>query len=601
MWTFPPPANNPGGCVDPTDITTNTTLLNADDGNLNWDQWDVFSAAFKGSHDLELRWRNIGSFLRVSYFIDAIGADAAMPKRTRLDEDSRWRSSVFEGGVVGGQFLLLDAYLFAGFEWAGRYFDFRVGNQVVNWGESTYTQGGINATNTIDVTKIRLPGSDIREALFPAPIVKVGGDIIGALSFEAYYQFAWRQFEIDPPGTFFSVNDMVGRGAQGFFMPFYGDPGATGMTAEEIFDVDPGAYVDEFNLGLLSAFLGLAPRLEPSDMSWAFFIGAPFAGDKKPSDQGQFGVALRYYFDTIETELGLYYIRLHAKQPVVGFQATELGIGDGRLRYFREYPEDIDLFGLSFNTVLFGMSVGGEVSVRRNEPVPITSAHPDLTYYNLLPPWARALLRIFETGELPEGEVDTETPGGDGGVYSGFVREMRLVGIVNGTYVVGPGTPVFGRVLRFIGAQDMVVLAEMGAQWFPDLSDTCPPSATRVPDPPEKRKELNCIAYAKPLGTDEVDKLQISYTIRAAASYDRFLGTPVTLQPVVSFRHDAYGVGPGNGSLWTNGVMQLGASLVADYQTRWRGIVSYSNTFGADQANAFIDRDFLSASISYTY
>jgi hypothetical protein len=545
----PAAVNNPGGCAS-DDVTTNNTLLNSDDGNLNWDQWDVFSVAVKGSHDLELRWRNFGSFLRASWFVDAIGADAATPERTQLAEEARWRSSVLEGGVVGGQFLLLDAYLFAGFEWAERYFDFRVGNQVVNWGESTFTQGGINATNTIDVTKIRLPGSDIREALFPAPIVKVGGNIIGALSFEAYYQFIWRQFDLDPPGTFFSTSDLTGRGGEGFFNALYGDPGATGMTAEEIFAID-------FPVGT--------------------FIGAPSGGYTEPSDQGQFGVALRYYVEAIETEFGAYYIRLHAKTPSVGFAGSEVGTGDGRVRYFQEFPEDIDLWGLSFNTVLFGFSLAGEVSFRRNEPVPITSAQPDLAFWNLL-------------------------QGGPGGVYSGFASEERITGILNAVYVLGPGVPVLGQALRFIGAQDMNWLVEVGVAYYPGLSDTCPPSPNPLlPFSPEERAALGCKAYATPLTVDEISDVQVSYTIRADASYDRVLGSPITLRPVVSFRHDAYGVGPGNGSIWTNGVMQVGVSLVADYQNRWKGVVSYSNTFGAKHANPNIDRDFLSVSIEYTY
>ena len=112
---------------------------------------------------------------------------------------------------------------------------------------------------------------------------------------------------------------------------------------------------------------------------------------------------------------------------------------------------------------------------------------------------------------------------------------------------------------------------------------------------------MECISYAKPLAVDEVDKLQVTYTIRADASYDRVFGSPVTLRPIVTFRHDAYGVGPGNGSLWTKGVMQVGVSLVADYQQRWKGVVSYSNTFGARQANPNIDRDFISVSLEYTY
>jgi hypothetical protein len=421
LWVFPPPANNPGGCIDPSDIVTNSTLVNSDDGNLNWDQWDVFSAVFKASHDLELRYHNYGGFFRVSYFFDSVG-NSNDPERTRLDSDSRWRSSVVEGGVVGGQFLLLDAYVFAGYEWADRYFDFRVGNQVVNWGESTFTQGGINATNTIDVTKIRLPGSDIREALFPAPIVKVAGDIVGSLGFEAYYQWAWRKYEVDPPGTFFSTSDLVGRGAEGFFSAFWGDPGATGMSAEEIFAVQPGDFCNPEEPEVCEELR----EIDPYDLNWAFFVSAPHQGDKNPSDQGQFGLALRNYFNTIETEFAAYYIRFHAKQPSVGFQASTLDTGPGRIGYFREYPEDIDLWGLSFNTSLAGFSVAGELSYREDEPVPITSAQPDLTYWDLLPEWAGG-------------------PGGDGGVYSGFVRENRVVGILNGVYVVGPGTPVAGR------------------------------------------------------------------------------------------------------------------------------------------------------------
>jgi hypothetical protein len=296
------------------------------------------------------------------------------------------------------------------------------------------------------------------------------------------------------------------------------------------------------------------------------------------------GVALRYYVNAIETEFGAYYIRLHAKTPSVGFQGTEMGMGPGRIKYFREFPEDIDLWGLSFNTALFGISLAGEISFRRNEPVPITSALPDLAYWNLRPVWAGG-------------------PGGSGGVEQGFVREERIIAILNGVYVVGPGTPVLGRALRFIWAQDMNVLAELGVQHFPGLSDTCEPTPPTelAPWSPEQRADMNCIAYAKPLTIDEVDKTQLSYTIRVDASYDRVFGTAVTLRPVVSFRHDAYGVAPGNGSLWTQGVKQVGASLVADYQQRWQGTLSYSNTFGADRANPNTDRDFLSFSISYTY
>jgi Protein of unknown function (DUF1302) len=171
---------------------------------------------------------------------------------------------------------------------------------------------------------------------------------------------------------------------------------------------------------------------------------------------------------------------------------------------------------------------------------------------------------------------------------------------VNGVYVVGPGTPVLGNVVKFIGAGDMNLLAELGAQYYPSLSDTCPPSPNLVPYSPEQRAALGCEAYAIPLTTSQVDKTQVSYTIRADASYDRAFGSPITLQPIVTFRHDPWGVGFGNGSQWTEGVMQLGASLTAKYQ-QWQGSIGYSNTFGAGQANPNTDRDFLQVSVSYTY
>ena len=63
---------------------------------------DGLAAADRASHDLELRYHNYGGFFRFSYFFDSVG-NSNDPERTRLDSDARWRSSVVEGGVVGGE------------------------------------------------------------------------------------------------------------------------------------------------------------------------------------------------------------------------------------------------------------------------------------------------------------------------------------------------------------------------------------------------------------------------------------------------------------------------------------------------------------------
>ncbi|MEQ1674027.1 MAG: DUF1302 family protein, partial [Candidatus Nitrotoga sp.] len=43
---------------------------NSDDGNLNYDKNDIFSAAIKATHELDLRRDNLGFFGRASYFYD---------------------------------------------------------------------------------------------------------------------------------------------------------------------------------------------------------------------------------------------------------------------------------------------------------------------------------------------------------------------------------------------------------------------------------------------------------------------------------------------------------------------------------------------------
>ncbi len=530
-------ADNPGACSRP-DLETQGTVINSDDGALNWEEGDVFSVLFQATHELDLRWRDYGAFLRATYFADAIQADKSSGQRTSLDDDARFRGSVLEGGVVGAQFLLLDAYAYASFEAADRFFDIRAGNQVVNWGESTFTQGGINATNTLDVARLRLAGAELREGLQPAPILLVSGDLFAGIGFDAYYQAAWRQTEVDPVGTFFSTNDLVGRGAEGFFTPALapgqpGDPGSSGLSAREIFD-----------LGFVTG-------------------GAPRTSDSDARDQGQWGAALRYYVDALETEFAAYYLRLHAKNPSVGFRgACPEGVTGAAclfeprvIHYYREFPEDIDLVGVSFNTVLGGVSFAGEVSFRPNEPVPITSALPDLT---------SAILA-----------------GAEGGREKGYRREERILGILNAVYVVGPGAPVLGAALPFLGASDLTLVGEVAVESFPDLS--------------------NDAAYALPLNESDLDDEAVSYTLRMDLHYDRVFGTAVGATPSVTFRHDVYGTHPGNGSLFTEDVQAVAVQLEMNYQERWELVLAYQNQFGAGRSNPNNDRDFASIRLSRAF
>ncbi len=523
----------------------NGRLLNSDDGNLNVDRGDVYSVLVSVSHDLELEWRNYGAFTRLLYFYDHMqynNFDGYTPRRTDYSEDARWRRSVTRGGVVGVDFRFLDAYGWARYKPLGRRTEIRFGNQVVNWGEEFFTQGGIKATNSFDVTKLRIAGAELKEGLVPAPMIRISMDVVGDLSFESYYQFDWNPTEVDPTGTFWSINDMVARGAQGQFL--FEDPGTNGRTPEEIIAGGPVG--------------GGVPR-----------------GETREADaQGQWGAAFRYYWDAIETELGLYYVRFHDKFPTVSYVGQRTGpvlpvAGD--VYYFTEYIEKINLYGLSFNTTLGGVAVAGELSLRANTPTPISSTYTDL---------------------LEDLTADTEEHG-----ERGMVREPRITAIVNGLYVAGPTGLVFGPVIRAIRAQDLTMIGELAVVSYPWLDDGISYAAPNGVAP-----DIHATILGQPIdNTWRPNNTSFGYQLRMQATYSQVFGGPVTLIPSVAFKHDAYGTTPDGGAQFIQGRMAVATQLEARYQNDWKGLITYSNSFGSDQANFDTDRDFFQVAISYAF
>ena len=115
---------------------------NIDDGDLNYKKGRV-SSAYKVVAELSLDHDNYGLFVRGSLLYDD------------LVEDSKTaRTPISEAGkdLAGSYLRLLDAFVYGRWDLGGHELDIRAGNQVVNWGESTFIQGGINAAiNHFDV------------------------------------------------------------------------------------------------------------------------------------------------------------------------------------------------------------------------------------------------------------------------------------------------------------------------------------------------------------------------------------------------------------------------------------------------------------------
>jgi len=330
--------------VPDTDFADNYDgSINGDDGRLNFDQGDLIGATSKVTHDLEINWENVTFFTRATYFYDAVLNDANSASRYALGDDVR--------DDIGHGFEILDAVVSVDFDipYANIPTTFRQGYQVINWGEATFFLNGVSSINPIDVTAFRRPGSEIREALVPVHASFVQMALPYDLSLEAFYQWEWRGYDLDPAGSPFSGSDVI--------RPFDGTPGAGGSwvggsqlagtyrrncdpSALYAFGATPLGVLNEIGVGIFGgAWLGSGnvDTLSPGnctgteiDMRYEIPIGMNEEvrlrngdlnhirrlADEEPSDDGQFGVALRYYADWANsTEFGFYFTNTHSRLP----------------------------------------------------------------------------------------------------------------------------------------------------------------------------------------------------------------------------------------------------------------------------------------------
>jgi hypothetical protein len=568
---------------------TNPEFLNRDDGNLNYDNGDFYTANAKALFELDVQWRNFGAFVRTSAFYDAVGnSERNRTQRTRLSSSARNRDSVIEGGVIGSQLLLLDAYADVHGNVADRPLEVRVGRQVISWGQSIFIQGGINQINAIEVSKVRSPGVEFgKEALFPAGLVRVSTEIFDGLGIESYYQFEWNRTYLDPLGAYFSVSDNTGRGAEGLYFgvagryvspadpvpPPIGDPGSNPvLPPADLIPAIPALGTPALPAfpGCGDASLGQAP-CAPTDF-YAVAAGVPRSKDRKPPSGKQWGAALRYFVEPLRSELALYYSRYHSKTPVIGMEGITIifplgmdaGFRNQPLSYFRQYASDIDNYGVSLDTEVFDIAIGVEASYRPNEPV------------------------VVNPNSIVQGPpltLDGPAPSGAGGswIINGFEREERYQFQLNGTYNVPPGNRLFGPLIEWIRADNMILIAEAAVVVYPGLKRSVPYAG-----PPENPTSRT------------VDETSWGYQLLLQLPYSNPLGIPIDLTPRIIWQHDVQGDTP-NLFPFIQDRLGISAGFAVDYLQTWSFDVGYTNFFNAGPADILHDRDFVSATLKYRF
>jgi hypothetical protein len=549
--------NNGGDGLDQT----------GDDGRLNFKRGETFSKIFKGIHDLDLKYGDTGVFLRGKYWYDFELKDESRPFKD-IDDSGRK-----EGAKASGA-QLLDAFVYHNYQIGDLPGSVRLGKQVVSWGESTFILNGINSINPIDVSAFRRPGAEIKEGLIPVNMFYVSQSLTDNLSAEAFYQLEWDQTVLDNCGTFFSSTDVVADGCDDNLRVLSKRsslPAGIPELAESLF----GVNVDEE---------GVLVRRGP---------------DRDADDDGQYGLAMRYNAEPLDTEFGAYFINYHSRTPVFSATAAPQSTFDlaplvgplapllvaGQSKYFIEYPEDIRLYGLSFATTLpTGTAWSGELSYRPNAPVQLNPV--DLLLSGLTP-------------LSPDLSVLQGTPGAD---LHGYRR--KEISQFQTTFV-----HFFDQVM---GADRLTLVGEVGVTHVGGLESTSKARYGREPVfgpgplPNGTCQTLNTGTLGIPTAENVskyceddgfVTSTSWGYRARAIWEYNNLI-PGIELKPSIAWSHDVDGYGP-NG-LFNEGAKAISLGLDANYLSTYTAGLSYTNFFGGDY-NSSIDRDFVALSFGVSF
>lgn len=523
-----------------------------DDGNLNFQKGDTFSTIIKGVHDFELKKDNYGFFTRVKWFYDHTlskkdvfhGHEPTGNARNQRLEDSGFHPYARFDGID-----LLDAFGYINTNVGGMPLDLRLGKQVISWGESTFILSPIAGLNTLDVSAFRRPGAELKEGFTPAEMLYANLGLTDTTSLEGFVQLKWRKTVPEGCGTYFSSSDFAADGC---------DRLAFNSAISDQTGLGAGAFVK---------------RVE----------------DRQPDDGGQFGLALRSYFESLDAELGVYAMQYHTRLPLASLSKGAIGTTPtaptpgvtfgptATSGYVIDYPEDQQVFGASFATNVGGWAWSGEVSMAKDQAIQINA------------------------NDLLAAGLTNGAPGSAPTALSERIRTAPNNTIVNGfdrfdvTQIQNTFIKTFDRAL---GSSQVVLVAEAAAVFVDDLPEVTTSNATSGIR--YGRQAVFGTAGASGDKNGFVTEFAWGYRLRTQATYrDVFLGTD--LIPSIAWSHDVDGYSPEPGQAFNEGRQSVGLGLGFEFDANTKASINYTTFTNAANYDVLRDRDFISVSASYSF
>ena len=310
--------------------------------------------------------------------------------------------------------------------------------------------------------------------------------------------------------------------------------------------------------------------------------------------------------------------------------SVTMGLNHG-LDLFAEYPE-IETWGISFNTNIGGHTVQGDFSYRPDFPIQIDT--DVMTINALFNGCAFTSVGVFE--ETYQNLATIANERGSYNTMGGTATALATgadsaIGCRETSYVQGwtedydvsswniGTTSIFtssNPLVQFVGADVGVFVTDLQGITVPNIY------AERG-DPGALAPSTNhCIGGSDlplngVLSIDDVETGQLfpenatgrcrstdsswGMTLLASLQYNNAFGTPLTVTPQLVYQMGMGGRSPFPAGFWREGQGSAALSVNVEYLGQWKGTIAYRDYLGDAHRNYNLDRNTVSASLSYAF
>jgi len=530
---------------------------NGDEGDLNYGKGHAFTGYTSVTSELLLLMPNEGFkfLIRGTAMYDFLAGDT---DRTSLSSTAKAQA------VYNAE--LLDLWAEKDFQIGDQRAHVRLGNQVINWGESYFASGGINATNAADIQKLLIPGTQLKQALLPAPMISFASGLPGGFSTEDYYQFQWNGNRYPPVGTYWSVSNVFGRGAEPGSLNSnnFNVGGLSGATIAGANSKNTG-FLNGVNQNLLNGAYAGAPF---------YATGAPY-NTALPGNKPQYGLRLGYKPPGADISFAFYFEDYTDKAPVLSYLAN------GTSQW--SYLTDRKLFGLSTNFPLGDWAIGAELSYRPHDAVSMSACY------------------------LPDGAPDANTNYASGVNCQAWMDEKKLQFDINAQLNLTQTSYPF---LKFIKADEATFTAELTVINYPGLNPNAEYFRTvngqtvyQLADAGYGAWLNNNSGLGYPIAAGQGTATSVGATVDFNWTYDGTLIPGWQVTPGVTFYDAVSGYTPTFSANYEQGAKSINFYLLFNQNPQvWQAGLNFTMFFGGNPVSQpYADRNFVGAFLTRNF